>query len=152
MSRQTPNTADNQKAGTIEEWKLLKDIFDTKWGKGKMIEVDPYEQKGDMRKIAREVRESLHEGKTYFDSSVFLAEIEDMFISSGADSDEFARSFVEYCDDVSKEHPDKKTSIDMIKDNFDNYIRNEEMNGRYPTTEDLKDKMEELIHMFMIED
>ena len=152
MSRQTPNTADNQKAGTIEEWKLLKDIFDTKWGKGKMIEVDPYEQKGDMRKIAREVRESLHEGKTYFDSSVFLAEIEDMFISSGADSDEFARSFVEYCDDVSKEHPDKKTSIDMIKDNFDDYIRNEEMNGRYPTTEDLKDKMEELIHMFMIED
>ena len=59
---------------------------------------------------------------------------------------------MEYCDDVSKEHPDKKTSIDMIKDNFDNYIRNEEMNGRYPTTEDLKDKMEELIHMFMIED
>lgn len=60
MSRQTPNTADNQKAGTVEEWKKLKEVFDTKWGAGKKIEVDPYEQKGDMREIVRDVRESLH--------------------------------------------------------------------------------------------
>lgn len=150
MSRQTPNTADNQKAGTIEEWKKLKDVFDTKWGKGKMFEVDPYEQKGDMRRIAKEVRESLHEGR--FDSSVFCAEVDDMYMSCGADSDEFARSFVEYCDNVSRDYPDKVDSIKMVKDNFDEYIRDEQAAGRYPTTDDLKDKMEELIHSFINDD
>lgn len=60
MSRQTQNTMDNQKAGTVEKWKKLKDVFDTKWGEGKIIETDPYEQNGDMREIKRDIQEALY--------------------------------------------------------------------------------------------
>lgn len=60
MSRQTQNTMDNQKAGTVEKWKKLKDIFDTKWGDGHEVNVDPYEQNGDMRQITKDIRDSLY--------------------------------------------------------------------------------------------
>ncbi len=60
MSKQSPNTADNQKAGTVEKWKKLKEVFDTKWGEDSAIGDDPYQQPGDMRKIARDMQQSLY--------------------------------------------------------------------------------------------
>lgn len=59
MSRQTQNTSDNQKAGTIKEWKHLKDIFDNKWGNDK-VGFDPYKQAGDMRSMAWEIQDELY--------------------------------------------------------------------------------------------
>ena len=60
MSQQTPNTMDNQKAGTAEKWKKLKEVFDTKWGEGSAIDDDPYRQNGDMRQITSDIKESLY--------------------------------------------------------------------------------------------
>ena len=60
MSRQTQNTMDNQKAGTAEKWKNLKEVFDTKWGEDSAVGADPYRQDGDMREIAKGVKDSLY--------------------------------------------------------------------------------------------
>ena len=60
MSKQTQNTMDNQKPGTIKAWKRVKEVFDEKWGEGKMIDVDPYKQDGDMREITKEIRDTLY--------------------------------------------------------------------------------------------
>lgn len=59
MSRQTQNTMDNQKGSVAEDWKNLKKIFDTKYGTSK-ISTNPYEQVGDTREMANEIRSNLY--------------------------------------------------------------------------------------------
>ena len=62
MSRQTQNTMDNQKPGTAEAWKKLKEVFDKKWVEEpeEVHGVNPYEQKGDMSEIKNDVRYSMY--------------------------------------------------------------------------------------------
>ena len=60
MSRQTQNTMDNQKAGTIDKWKKLKEVFDTKWGDDSIIGDSAYRQDGDMRQITKDIRQTLY--------------------------------------------------------------------------------------------
>ncbi len=87
MSRQTQNTMDNQKPGTAEAWKRLKEVFDKKWVEEpekvlsetfgeewinrsgieakkeiqeKIQEIDPYEQKGDMSEIKNDIRYGIY--------------------------------------------------------------------------------------------
>lgn len=60
MSRQTQNTMDNQKPGTLQAWKKLKDVLDEKWGEGKAFEVDPYKLDGDMREMTKDVRDKMY--------------------------------------------------------------------------------------------
>ena len=119
MSRQTQNTMDNQKAGTAEKWKKLKEVFDTKWGEGKAIEADPYRQDGDMREITRDIRDTLytvdadgnrrtfnggnnrrrnndhdtHAAPVHVNHAAQIFEI----YNSSLDADEFATSVSEYC-------------------------------------------------------
>lgn len=71
MSRQTQNTIDNQKPGTVEKWKALKEVFDEKWGEGKAMPVNPYKQNGDMRKITKDIRDSLSAANVDGDEQVF---------------------------------------------------------------------------------
>ena len=149
ISRQTPNTADNQKAGTVPEWRELQEVFDTKWGKGKMFEVDPYEQDGDMRRIAREMRENLHTKNRNTSNAIFHNEIDAMYISNGADSDAFARDFMRFCDEGAGISDDAR---DNIKSQFQDYMLDEMARGHYPTTDELKDKMDELIDLFVVDD
>ncbi|MBR3052311.1 hypothetical protein IKG60_01670 [Candidatus Saccharibacteria bacterium] len=115
MSRQTQNTMDNQKAGTVEKWKKLKEVFDTKWGDGGMITDDPYEQNGDMRQITKEIRDTLytvdengnrrtftnrgrggeaHGGRMHHVNHA--AQIFELY-NHALDADEFARDASEYC-------------------------------------------------------
>ena len=65
MSRQTPNTIDAQKPGTIEKWKKLKETLDNKWGDDEGRLDNPYKQNGDMRLITREIQQKL---KRYSDN------------------------------------------------------------------------------------
>lgn len=60
MSRQTQNTMDNQKPGTVAMWRKLKEVLDDNWGEGKAVEVDPYRQDGDMRAITRDIRDAIY--------------------------------------------------------------------------------------------
>lgn len=115
MSRQTQNTMDNQKPGTIEEWKKLKDVFDTYWGEGKMVDVDPYKQSGDMRQITKDIRDNLYtvdeggnrhtfnmrgngggRGRNISAHVNHAAQIFEIYNQS-LDADEFAVAVSEYC-------------------------------------------------------
>lgn len=158
MSKQTPNMADNQKAGTIEAWNGLKGVFDEYWGDGKMVEVDPYEQSGDMRKLSSEVRQSLYikegeervpiygpkgkRGSRRDGSSGYLdirgsrsdnlrqhvnhhVIVDDMHINSNGDPDEFARSFVEHCDNYPELERVKRDFKEFVADH--KYMATEEM-------------------------
>ena len=62
MSRQTQNTMDNQKPGTAEAWKKLKEVFDKKWvEEPEDVHGDnPYEQKGDMSEIKNDIRYGMY--------------------------------------------------------------------------------------------
>ena len=136
MSRQTPNTADNQKAGTVEKWKKLKEIFDTKWGGG-VLDDDPYQQVDDMRKIARDVQQSLYTidengtrvqinrrgrqqgggGRQGMPRHVnHHVVVEEMHINSNNDPDEFARNFAEYCDAYPELARAKRDFNDFVAD------------------------------------
>lgn len=164
MSRQTQNTMDNQKAGTAEKWKELKEVLDTKWGEGKMMEVDPYKQDGDMREIARDIRGSLYtvdkEGNRHSfikdsgrsssgRSNKTRTEIdtnldETPYVNYGMeayeiynralDADDFAVSFSEYCKNYPK--------IAWIADQLQDYIVGE---GYGVTKDQLYEKVEELL-------
>jgi hypothetical protein len=155
MSRQTQNTMDNQKAGTVEKWKKLKDIFDTKWGDGHEVNVDPYEQNGDMRQITKDIRDSLYtigeDGKrrtftshtrdrrrvkagdgdrTHVNHAANLFEI----YNHSLDADEFATELSEYCRSY--------TEIAWIADQVQDFIVTE---GYGVTKEQIYECVEELL-------
>ncbi|MBQ3413368.1 hypothetical protein IJH33_00735 [Candidatus Saccharibacteria bacterium] len=153
MSRQTQNTMDNQKVGTVEKWKKLKEVFDTKWGEGKMVDADPYEQDGDMRQITKEIRSTLytvdengnkhavaaggkHDGETKGNSSTRVnhaAQIFDIYNSS-LDADDFVVLLSEYCAEY------KETA--WIPDQLQDFIVSE---GYGVTKEQIYEKIEELL-------
>ena len=137
MSRQTPNTTDNQKAGTIADWKKLKEVFDEKWGEGKTVEEDPYKQSGDMRGITRDIQQKLYtvdengrriqinhgrRNSRGTDNAAPRAHVnhhvvvEEMHINSNNDADEFARSFVEYCDSYPELARAKRDFMERVAD------------------------------------
>ncbi|MBR3115768.1 hypothetical protein IKF30_00880 [Candidatus Saccharibacteria bacterium] len=157
MSRQTQNTMDNQKAGTIEKWKKLKDIFDTKWGDGGVIEVDPYEQNGDMRQITKDIRDSLYtvdengnrhtftnqtrrsnrgyesETETTQAHANHAAQIFEIF-NHALDADDFATELSDYCNSYSE--------IAWIADQVQDFIVSE---GYGVTKEQIYEFVEELL-------
>ena len=139
MSRQTPNTADNQKAGTVEEWKKLKEVFDTKWGANGVFNVDPYEQKGDMRRIAREVRDSLHLENA--PESRYENDVEDMYVNSQNDADQFATEFAEYC-------YNNRPRLDVVLREFLRIRDEAEARGRMMTCDELLEEIQSLLRQF----
>lgn len=142
MSRQTPNTADNQKAGAAEKWKNLKKVFDTKWGVGRgQANIDPYLQSGDMRKIARGVQQQIHTPEF---SGVNHAEVvESLHINSGNDPDKFASEFMEYCGQHSE--------LARVAEAFDAYISGQSGRGRFPTEDELHDFAVDALNSFLID-
>lgn len=143
MSKTSPNTADNQKAGTIEKWKKLKEVFDTKWGEDSEIGDDPYKQSGDMRKIARDMQQSLYtldengvrvqvnnrgrggrngstEGVTASNNPPISRNhhvvVDEMHINSNNDPDGFARDFAEYCDNYPELTRARRDFDDFVAD------------------------------------
>lgn len=142
MSKQTPNTADNQKAGTVEDWKKLKETFDAKWGEGKQVEEDPYKQSGDMRSISREIQQNLYtldddgnrvsfgrnrngrnnNGRTGGPSGRapqhvnHHVAVDEMHINSNDNADDFARNFVEYCDSYPELARARRDFEDFVAD------------------------------------
>ena len=162
MSRQTQNTSDNQKAGTIEKWKALKDVFDDKWGEGSGLE-DPYKQAGDMRSMAWEIQDQLYmiddDGNKvsvrdqrrrnsmdggrqwqHVGPSAHHEAVDSMYIRSGNDIDEFARNFAEYCDGYPE--------LANANRDFRNYILDMEARGVRLTVEDLRDMADSLIDSY----
>ena len=140
MSKQTPNTADNQKAGTVPFWKELKEVFDTQWGKDSPLGEDPYEQKGDMLKIARGVRSSL-----YTDDSVtaYIGELESMYIGSQNDGESFAQDLLNFCM-ANKD----RVGFAGIMQAFAEYCDGERAAGRYLDCDKLREEFENLIIQF----
>ena len=167
MSRQTQNTSDNQKAGTIEKWKKLKDIFDTKWSGNSALE-DPYEQAGDMRSMAWEIQDQLYtinengervgvreqrrrrgmnnNGNSnvnyrYVSASAHHEAIEGFYITSNNDPDEFAYKFAEYCDGYPE--------LDRASKDFRNYINDQEARRVVLTVDDLREFADSLIDSYI---
>ncbi|MBR3322182.1 hypothetical protein IKG05_00875 [Candidatus Saccharibacteria bacterium] len=143
MSKQTPNTADNQKVGTVEEWKKLVEVFDKKWGKDSELGVDPYEQKGDMRKIARDVRDSLYVGDSV---AGYQNDVENMYINSQNDGEAFAQDLMDYCI-MNKD----KRGFESILNAFIDYCDSEKMAGRYLDCDKLQEEFNDLIVQFCSE-
>ncbi|MCR5700495.1 MAG: type IV secretion system protein [Candidatus Saccharibacteria bacterium] len=140
MARQTPNTADNQKVGTVEKWKELVEVFNKKWGKDSPLGVDPYEQKGDMLKISRGVRNNLY---TNDSMTGYLSEVDNMYINSQNDGESFAQELMDLCM-ANKE----KAGFDSILQNFLDYCDAERAAGRYLDCDSLKEEFESLIMQF----
>ncbi|MBQ6375535.1 hypothetical protein IJJ37_01205 [Candidatus Saccharibacteria bacterium] len=162
MSRQTQNTSDNQKAGTIEKWKKLKDIFDTEWREGSGLK-DPYEQAGDMRSMAWEIQDQLYikdehnnkisvraqrkrggtaEPRTRYKvgASAHHEAIDNMYVRSMNDPDGFARDFAEYCD----RYPELAEANRAFRD----FIIDMEARGKFPDTDALRDFADSLIDSY----
>ena len=154
MSKQTQNTMDNQKVGTVEKWKKLKEVFDVKWGEGKAISENPYEQNGDMGQITREIRETLYtvdengnkrtfvngRGKRTKNSGTVrvkhvnhAARIFDIY-NSALDADEFATEASDYCAGY------KETA--WIADQIQDFMVQE---GYGVTKDQIYEKIEELL-------
>ena len=154
MSKQTPNTADNQKAGTVEKWKELVEVLNTKWGKDSPLGEDPYEQVGDMRAISRGVRQNLHtiSDNVSVDDQIiesvtnYYNEVEELYINSQNDTDGFATSLMEYCIANAE-----RTGFNNVLTAFRDYYNEEQMAGRYPTCDDLRDEFNDLITQFCTE-
>ena len=151
MSRQTQNTMDNQKPGTMQAWKKLKDVFDEKWGEGKAFEVDPYKLDGDMREITKDIRDSLYtvdaDGNRHSFSARgnsgsqrqrsphvnHSAQIFEIFNSS-LDADDYAVRVSEYCSSYRE--------LAWIADQLQDYVISE---GYGVSKEQLNEKVEELL-------
>ena len=155
MSRQTQNTMDNQKAGTVEKWKELKEVFDTMWGEGKAIEEDPYKQNGDMRQITKDIRDTLYTVDADGNKQTFnvrgngkklnvaggkrvgrvnhAAQIYDIY-NSTLDADEYVTAVSEYCNGY------KETA--WISDQIQDFMVQE---GYGVTKEQIHEKVEELL-------
>ena len=158
MSRQTQNTMDNQKPGTAAEWKKLKEVFDTNWGEGKTIEIDPYKQDGDMRVITRDIRDAIYtedsagnrqsfsggnrgnrrqrggQGRDTVPPHInYLARVSEIYDRS-LDADEFAINVSEFLYGYS--------STAWVADQIQDYIEGE---GFGVTKEQLYEKVEELL-------
>lgn len=146
MSKQTPNTADNQKAGTVEKWKELVEVFDKKWGKDTPLGVDPYEQKGDMRQIARDVREALYVGDSTDSVAGYQGEVDSMYMSSQNDAEAFAQELMDFC--IANK---SKRGFEPILNAFINYCDGERMAGRYLDCDNLRDEFNSLIVQFCSE-
>lgn len=171
MSRQTQNTADNQKAGTIVEWGKLYDVMKDLKTKANDKDnpmpwlEDPFEQSGDMRSMAYEItgemytidketgkkvslqdkrRRSLANSKRRFSPQEHLSRLEEMYINNISDPYAFARDIVEYCDGF----PELKGA----KDDIEKFIDDELSQGRGTTVEDLKFRLENYINTFLDRD
>ena len=144
MSKQTPNTADNQKAGTVEEWKKLVEVFNEKWGEDSPLGEDPFKQKGDMRKIARNMRESLYTSDDM--TTMYYGEVEDMYINSQNDAEAFAQELMDYCIANSD-----RRGFGNVMTALRDYCDNERMQGRYLDCDALRDEFDDLINQFCSE-
>ena len=147
MSRQTPNTIDNQKPGTVEAWKKLKEVFDTKWGDKKRVPEDPYKQKGDMRAITSDIQRSLYTLDEHGNKVSYLGRKKGQTTSNGTinnghnahvnhhaetfdiynyalTADDFATRFSEYCSNYPE--------LGWVSEQFEDYV----VSSGYSVTKD----------------
>ena len=136
MSRQTPNTSDNQKAGTAEEWRKFKAMFDEKYVGIEGMQ-DPYEQAGDTREMARDIQQKLYTlnddgtkhmirqgkqqrgnngGANHAKHQNHHVVLDDIRINANGDPDTFARDFTEYCDGYSELSRVRRDFTDFVAD------------------------------------
>lgn len=155
MSKQTQHTMNNQKPGTAEMWKKLKAVFDEKWGEGKKVEVDPYQQKGDMREITKDIRDAIYTVDENGNKHVFGAKENDGGIRRNEggrishenyaaqifeifnrtlDADDYAIAVSDYCN--------AHREIAWIADQLQDFIVSE---GYSASKEQLHEKVEELL-------
>lgn len=151
MEKDSPDIEEQRKHGTVGSWKALSEMFKNKWGEGKVYGVDPYAQKGDMRKIRHDLESRLYDGtEVYASNAAFHDDVNAMYVRSTGNADRLATNIMQYCDDLIRKYPEQSGSIEAIKNQFNDYIVTSSRSGKYPSTSDLQNKIHDLINIFMI--